>query len=249
MSGARERSGLGRPRLHLRRTDSTNERARELAAGGAPHGTLVTATEQTAGRGRQGRRWSAPAGSALLMSLVLRWPASPRSPELLPLAAAVAVCDVAAEGARIKWPNDIVLDAPPGLAKVAGILIEGRPQERWTVLGIGLNVAVDLEQLPAEVRASAATLGRPRGEIEPTLQRLLEALERRLAEPAHATLAAWRARDALRGRDIAWASGRGRAEGIDGAGRLIVALVGGGQATLEAGEVHLLQVGSRREVG
>jgi len=249
VSGARERSGLGRPRLHLRRTDSTNERARELAAAGAPHGTLVTASEQTAGRGRQGRRWSAPAGSALLMSLVLRWPPSPRPPELLPLAAAVAVCDVAAEGARIKWPNDIVLDAPPGLAKVAGILIEGRPQERWTVLGIGLNVAVDLEQLPAEVRASAATLGRPRGEIEPTLQRLLEALERRLAEPAHATLAAWRARDALRGRDIAWASGRGRAEGIDGAGRLIVALVGGGQATLEAGEVHLLQVGSRREVG
>ena len=96
MSGARERSGLGRPRLHLRRTDSTNERARELAAAGAPHGTLVTASEQTAGRGRQGRRWSAPAGSALLMSLVLRWPPSPRPPELLPLAAAVAVCDVAA---------------------------------------------------------------------------------------------------------------------------------------------------------
>ena len=102
---------------------------------------------------------------------------------------------------------------------------------------------MDLEQLPAEVRASAATLGRPRGEIEPTLQRLLEALERRLAEPAHATLAAWRARDALRGRDVAWASGRGRAQGIDGAGRLIVALAGGGQATLQAGEVHLLQVG------
>ena len=243
MSGARERSGLGRPRLHLRRTDSTNERARELAAAGAPHGTLVTASEQTAGRGRQGRRWSAPAGSALLMSLVLRWPPSPRPPELLPLAAAVAVCDVAAEGACIKWPNDIVLCDERGLAKLAGILIEGRPQERWAVLGIGLNVAVDLAQLPREVRASAATLGRARGEIEPTLRRLLEALERRLAEPAQATLEAWRARDALRGRDVAWASGRGRAQGIDGAGRLIVALAGDGQATLQAGEVHLLQVG------
>ena len=85
-------------------TDSTNDRARELALAGAPHGTLVTAAEQTAGRGRQGRRWSAPADSALLMSLVLREP-----PPLLPLIAAVAVCDVAGEQARIKWPNDIVL--------------------------------------------------------------------------------------------------------------------------------------------
>ncbi|HTA04728.1 MAG TPA: hypothetical protein VK774_00055, partial [Solirubrobacteraceae bacterium] len=82
-------AALGRPRLHLRRTDSTNDRARELALAGAPHGTLVTAAEQTAGRGRQGRRWSAPAHSALLMSLLLREP-----PQLLPLIAAVAVCDV-----------------------------------------------------------------------------------------------------------------------------------------------------------
>ena len=65
-----ESTTLGHPRLHLRSTDSTNERARALALAGAPHGTLVTAAEQTAGRGRQGRRWSAPAGSALLMSLL-----------------------------------------------------------------------------------------------------------------------------------------------------------------------------------
>ena len=54
---------IGRPRLHLRTTTSTNDRARELAAGGAPHGTLVTAEEQTAGRGRQGRAWIAPGNS------------------------------------------------------------------------------------------------------------------------------------------------------------------------------------------
>src|ERR1700704_6310324 len=99
---------VGRPRRHYRRTDSTNQRARELALAGAPHGTLVTAGEQTAGRGRQGRRWSAPAGSALLMSLLLRWPTSARSPTLLPLIAALAVCDVAGEDAQIKWPNDVV---------------------------------------------------------------------------------------------------------------------------------------------
>jgi BirA family biotin operon repressor/biotin-[acetyl-CoA-carboxylase] ligase len=234
---------LGQPRLHLRRTESTNDRARQLALAGAPHGTLVTAAEQTAGRGRQGRRWSAPAGSSLLMSLLLRWASTERSPVLLPLVAAVAVCDVAGEGARIKWPNDIVVDCTSGLAKLAGILIEGRPQERWAVLGIGLNVAVELDQLPRELRERSATLGCSSAQIEPTLQRLLVALARRLGETPDATLAAWRARDALRGRDIAWSQGHGRAEGIDGAGRLIVALEGGGRRALAAGEVHLLHVG------
>src|SRR5206468_1524380 len=78
---------LGTPHLHLRVTDSTNARAKALAPG-APHGMLITAGEQTAGHGRQGRSWTAPAGEALLMSLVLHdWPA------LLPLAAAVAVAE------------------------------------------------------------------------------------------------------------------------------------------------------------
>jgi BirA family biotin operon repressor/biotin-[acetyl-CoA-carboxylase] ligase len=238
---------LGRPRLHLRRTDSTNDRARGLALAGAPHGTLVTASEQTAGRGRQGRRWSAPAGSALLMSLLLRSP-----PPLLPLLAAVAVAEVAGEDAAIKWPNDIVLSQHGGsLAKLAGILVEGRPQEGWAVLGIGVNVAVALEELPAELRPGpgirdagaplpAASLGLERDAIEPTLSRLLEALARRLAEPAEVTLDAWRSRDALRGREIAWSGGRGRAQGVDGEGRLVVALESGGQTALGAGEVHLL---------
>ncbi len=258
---------LGHPRLHLRRTDSTNERARALALAGAPHGTLVTAAEQTAGRGRQGRRWSAPTGSALLMSLLLRDP-----PPLLPLIAAVAACDVAGAETRVKWPNDVVvvratrvaqpaadrlaetgmraegecLPASVGplvssqtLAKLAGILIEGRPQEGWAVLGIGLNVAVRIEQLPTELRDTAATLGQPPEAIEPLLGRLLAALERRLGEPAAQILEAWRARDALCGRDVAWAKGRGRAEGIDGEGRLVVRLPGGGRAALDAGEVHL----------
>ena len=81
---------LGRPRLHLRAIGSTNERARELAAAGAPHGTLVTAGEQTAGRGRQGRTWTAPPGRALLLSLVVREPDA-----LLSLRGGLAVADVA----------------------------------------------------------------------------------------------------------------------------------------------------------
>lgn len=253
---------LGHPRLHLRLTDSTNDRARALAIAGAPHGTLVTAAAQTAGRGRQGRRWSAPPDSALLASLVLR---GAPLPTLLPLAAAVAVCEVAGGRARVKWPNDIVLeraqrpgltgadehpgaaDGPADLAKLAGILTEGRPQEGWAVLGIGLNVAVRLEELPPELRATAATMGQPASAIEPTLARLLLALERRLAEPAASMLEVYRARDALNGREIEWGTARageerpyrGRAQGVDGTGRLIVALAGGGHTALDAGEVHL----------
>jgi BirA family transcriptional regulator, biotin operon repressor / biotin---[acetyl-CoA-carboxylase] ligase len=221
---------LGAPRLHLRETTSTNDRARALAVAGAPHGTLVTAAAQSAGRGRQGRTWSAPPGRALLLSLVLRSP-----DRMLPLAAAVAVADAVGEGAAIKWPNDVLL----GGRKVAGILAEARPQEGWAVLGIGLNVAVRVEDLPAELRETAATMGLEPRDVESVLARLLAALERALALGTPALLDAWRARDALRGREVAWANGAGRAAGIDGDGRLVVELAGGGRTTLEAGEVHL----------
>jgi BirA family biotin operon repressor/biotin-[acetyl-CoA-carboxylase] ligase len=235
-------SALGRPRLHLRLTDSTNDRARALALAGAPHGTLVTAAEQSEGRGRQGRRWSAPPGSSLLMSLILHSP-----PSLLPLLSAVAVCEVCQDlgaDARIKWPNDIVVERDGRLAKLAGILIEGRPQEGWAVIGVGLNVALSLDQLPAELALTAATLGAGTEEIEPTLELLLAALERRLAEAPDATLAAWRERDALSEREISWSSGgaapeHGRAQGVDGTGRLVVALSDGARRALDAGEVHL----------
>jgi BirA family transcriptional regulator, biotin operon repressor / biotin---[acetyl-CoA-carboxylase] ligase len=223
---------LGLPRLHLRATDSTNLRARALAAAGAPHGTLVTAAAQTAGRGRQGRTWTAPPGRALLMSLVVREP-----PPLVPLVAAVAVADAVGAAARIKWPNDVLVEG----RKVAGILVEGRPQERWAVVGIGVNVAVREEDLPEELRDRAAGLGRAPSEVEAVLADLLAALGRRLEEDAAATLAAWRERDWLLGRDVAWTGGEGRAAGVDEAGRLLVDAPGGERVALEAGEVHLLR--------
>ena len=223
-------SVLGRPRLHLRATDSTNERARALAVAGAPHGTVVTAAEQSAGRGRQGRRWSAPAGQALLMSVILRDP-----PRLLPLAAAVAVAELASEQAQIKWPNDVLIEE----RKVAGILVEGRPQERWAVLGIGLNVAVRLEELPPELLETAGTLGLTPRDVEPFLERLLAGLEGWLHRDEAAILEAWRARDALRGREVRWDRGSGRADGVDDDGKLLVALDRGGCTSLDGGEVHL----------
>ena len=224
-------AALGIPRLHHRVTDSTSDLARKLAGAGAPHGTLVTAGEQRAGHGRQGRTWSAPPGRALLMSLVLReWPA------LLPIAAAVAVADVAGPAAAIKWPNDVLLDG----RKLAGILAEGRPQEGWIVLGIGINVAVRADDLPAELRGRAASLGLEPAAIEPTLAALVHALERRLAQTDAELLTDYRARDALLGERVRWAHGEGVAHGIDARGRLLVELAGGERSALDAGEVHLL---------
>ena len=221
---------IGTPRLHLRATDSTNLRARALALAGAPHGTLVTAAEQSAGRGRQGRTWSAPAGRALLMSVVIRDP-----PRLLPLVAAVAVADTVGDRAQIKWPNDVLLDG----RKVAGILVEGRPQEGWAVLGIGLNVALRTEDFPDELRDRATGLGLEPGDVERVLASLLRHLDARLSQPAAAMLTDWRARDALAGREISWNGGHGIADGVDDDGRLRVRTPDGSMVELDAGEVHL----------
>ena len=222
---------LGLPRVHRRVTGSTSVDARELASRGAPHGTLVTAEEQRDGRGRQGRHWHAPAGTALLCSLVLRDP-----PELVPIAAGVAVAELAGPTARLKWPNDVLLDG----RKVSGILIDGRPQDGWAVLGIGINVAVSLDELPAELRESAGTLGLGRDAVEPTLERLLELLGRWLAAPDADVLDAWRERDALLGAQLSWREGSGLGAGIDEHGHLLVAPTGArGVIALDAGEVHL----------
>jgi BirA family biotin operon repressor/biotin-[acetyl-CoA-carboxylase] ligase len=230
---------IGTPRVHHRVTDSTNERARVLAEGDAPHGTLVTADEQAAGRGRQGREWTAPPGSAVLMSLILR--DLDERHALLPLAAAVAVCEAceaAAPGAapRVKWPNDVWI----GRRKVAGILIEGRPQEGWAVVGIGLNVTTD--SFPPELADIATSLRLAGHDTTPAavLADLVAALNRWIdAQPA-AVLEAWRARDALRGERVRWSSGEGIADGIDDSGGLLVR-TDDRHVTLDAGEVHLLR--------
>ncbi len=228
--GRAGRPRLGYPRLHLRRVNSTNDRARALAVAGAPHGTLVTASEQSAGRGRQGRAWAAPPGRSLLCSVIIRDPS-----RLLPLAAGVAVAEVVGPDARVKWPNDVLV----GGRKIAGILVEGRPQERWAVLGIGLNVAVRMEDLPAELRDGATTMGLGPEALEDVLARLLGELEC-WAPAGHAgVLAAVRDRDALLGRHIRWATGEGEGAGIDGDGRLVV-LTRTGRVALDAGEVHLV---------
>ncbi|HEY7632790.1 MAG TPA: biotin--[acetyl-CoA-carboxylase] ligase [Thermoleophilaceae bacterium] len=234
---------IGSPRVHHRTTDSTNERAKELALGGAPHGTLVTADEQTAGRGRQGRQWVAPPGKALLMSVVLRHLGGAQAH--LPLAAALAACEAAELSAppvhcTIKWPNDVWIDG----RKLAGILVEGRPQEGWAVLGIGLNVATSEDEFPEELRGLATSLSAATGNepppLETVLDHLLRELDARLDDSPDAIVTSWRERDALRGQPVRWQGGAGTATGIDDSGALIVE-TSTGRVTLDAGEVHLLR--------
>jgi BirA family transcriptional regulator, biotin operon repressor / biotin---[acetyl-CoA-carboxylase] ligase len=232
---------FGNPRVHHRLTDSTNARARELAATGAPDGTVVTASEQSAGRGRQGRTWSAPAGKALLMSAIVR--DLTRRDALLPLAVPVAVaeaCDAFA-GSRcgIKWPNDIWIEA----RKLSGILLEGRPQEGWAVIGIGLNVGTLRDEFPEELRATATSIALESAAdpgVEPVLTAVLRALERRLRDKPAAILDAWRERDVLFGKAVRWSGGDGTAAGLSEDGSLLVDTEDG-RVALDAGEVHLLR--------
>lgn len=227
---------FGRPRRHYRRCDSTNSRARELAAAGAPAGTVVTADEQTAGRGRQGRSWMAPASKALLYSAILR-PLEPRH-ALLPLAVPLAVCEaterLGASGCEVKWPNDVWIEG----RKCAGVLIEARPQDHWAVIGVGVNLTIDEDEFPPELRDRATSIG---GGTTPesALAALNERLEIWTQSDPDRVLIEFRKRDALRGRAIAWGEGEGVADGIDDRGNLLVRTASGETLSLGGGEVHL----------
>jgi BirA family biotin operon repressor/biotin-[acetyl-CoA-carboxylase] ligase len=230
---------LGLPHLHHRVCDSTNDLAKKMAEAGAPHGATVTADEQTSGHGRQGRSWVAPAGDALLMSVIVR-PVLPRH-SLASLAAGLAVAETCEQlrdlSARIKWPNDVWIEG----RKVAGILVEARPEAQtersWMVVGIGLNTSVDMRHMPADLRETAGSLALPRG--TDALTPLLARLTHWLAADEAQVVDAWRRRDTLRGSRISWSGGTGTASGIDERGNLVVALDDGSTKTLAAGEVHL----------
>lgn len=233
---ARLKQSFGNPRHHCRSCDSTNDVACQLAAGGAPQGTVVTAEEQVAGRGRQGRSWTAPAGKALLYSAIVR-PLEQRH-LVLPLAAPLAVAEAAEEMAdvscAIKWPNDVWIEG----RKCAGVLIEARPQDGWAVIGVGLNVSIEPNEFPDELRGRATSLGAD-ATVDGALQSLNDSLTRWTRADPQDVLAAFRERDALRGQDVSWADGSGVADGVDERGNLIVETPNGERLVLGAGEVHL----------
>lgn len=140
----------------LEETDSTNKQARLWAREGAPHGAVVTARRQTAGRGRRGRDWDSATDAGLWLSMVLRPAVSSAALGLLPFAAALAAADacLAAAGVSpsIKWPNDLLLSG----RKVAGILLEIEGDA--AVMGIGINVRHRPEDFPPDLRQNATSL-------------------------------------------------------------------------------------------
>jgi BirA family biotin operon repressor/biotin-[acetyl-CoA-carboxylase] ligase len=234
---------------------STNEVARGLAATGAADGTLVTSEFQTEGRGRQGRPWLTPAGSALAWSLLLR--RRVEVPGTLPLQVGVAVCEAVesfgAGPAQVKWPNDVWLDGK----KCAGILVEARPQDGWAVIGIGLNLSIAEEEFPEELRSRAISIGNG-ADVRAATAALNLSVARHLDAGIRETLTELAARDALKGKKISWQHHarevedgeagddgfpgprklNGTAAGIDELGNLLVE-TGAGTITLNAGEVHL----------
>ncbi len=232
---------FGSPHHHHGLTDSTNLRARELVLAGAPSGTVVTAAEQSAGRGRGDRVWSAPADSALLYSAILR--PLDLAHLLLPLAVPVAVCEacesLAPVRCQVKWPNDVWVDQ----RKLSGVLIEARPPE-WAVIGVGINLSIEPEQFPGDIRWPAISLGHGVGP-----EAMREALDAALSRWVEADPALVReqfiARDALRGRTLTWEGvpeGRARTgvgEGIDERGNLLVRRADGELDSLGSGEVQL----------
>lgn len=228
---------------------STNDAAKSLALQDAPEGTLVITDEQTAGKGRRGRSWLAPRGSSLLISLILYPALAPNQVGRLTMASSLAVARAieATTGLSVcfKWPNDILL----GGKKAGGVLTEtsvtGETLD-YAVVGIGLNVNLDVRQIP-EISDTATSLsmelGREISRLE-LLQAMLERMEieYRLLQQGPSPYKEWAARLATLGQSVQvttpWGKESGRAEGVDADGALIVRRDNGTLACVTVGDVR-----------
>ena len=234
----------------LPRVGSTNDEAKRLAAQGAVEGTVVVAEEQSAGRGRLGRRWVAPPGTCLLCSILfrpaLRLSETVQLTMLCALAAADALQEVAGLHAALKWPNDLLVAG----RKLAGLLSEsGVTGERvdYVVVGMGINVNVppqELGRLDSRATSVLAETGR-RVERNLLLASLLTGVEERYyqLQAGHSPHAEWAARLATLGRTVTVTAAGGQisgtAEAVDEDGALLVRTPDGTLHRLLAGDVTL----------
>jgi BirA family biotin operon repressor/biotin-[acetyl-CoA-carboxylase] ligase len=237
----------------VRQTGSTNTDLLARAAAGAPEGLVLATEEQTAGRGRLGRSWVTPPGTALAFSVLLRPTAVPAARRgWLPLIAGIsvtaAVSAVTSVDVRLKWPNDVLA----GDGKLAGILAEGAGDA--VVIGIGMNVLTPPGELPAGPGGLRPTSLLAAGALvtrEAVLTEILRALgdryERFRANPdprSSGLIAEYHGRSATLGQDVrvefpGGATVEGRATGIDDDGRLLVAADGKEQAISAGDVIHL----------
>lgn len=242
-------TAVGRFLLYRPVTPSTMDLASREAHEGAPHGTIVLAEEQTAGRGRRGRSFYSPAGQNLYFTLVLRCPLEVH--RRLPLIVPVAVCTaIQAElpSARIKWPNDIWI----GDRKAAGMLIDAEltPDGAIALPGIGINVNADPTVVP-ELSAIATSLARELGRDvarELLLARICNDLESLLQATAGHVLQEYRARSSTLGSrvlvsPVGGAAFEGTAIGIEDDGSLAVERPGGAIELVTAADVSVRPAG------
>lgn len=239
---------VGRSLVYLTSTTSTQDVARAEAERGAPEGTAVLAEEQTAGRGRLGRAWVSPAGKNIYVTIVMRPPAARlRALSVVtPLAVAEALEGAAALSARIKWPNDVLVNG----RKISGVLIETElmgDAVKYALVGIGLNVNLDVEAVP-DIAAIATSVRRELGRDasrEELLAAFLNAFEARYSQALEGDepFRAWRSRLDTLGRRVRATLGErvveGIAEDVDAEGNLLVRRDDGSLASVEAGEVTL----------
>lgn len=234
--------------------DSTNSRAKELASQGAPHGTVLVAGHQTAGRGRLGRTFQSPAGLGVYMSVILRPGCRPEALMHLTCAAAVAMCDAVAEvtGCRpgIKWTNDLVMEK----RKIAGILTELSVNTRtgivdYAIVGIGINCRQSAEDFPPELRSFAGSLSMvTKKDINtaPMAAAMIAALHRMdesLFFPLPVLMDQYRADCLTTGHDVSLVRGdevrHGYAVSITDGGALVVQFADGTTEAVNSGEVSV----------
>ena len=170
---------FGRKIYHFFKVDSTNTVAMHLGEQGEPHGTVVIAEDQEAGRGRAGRKWVSEKSSGILASILVRPVlATPQAP-LLTIVAGLAACDAVAEeldkGLDIRWPNDLLIRG----RKFTGILTEMHAEPgriHYAVIGIGMNV--NQTKMPTELASIGTSLRMETGRIHSRIELLIRLLRR-----------------------------------------------------------------------
>ena len=232
---------IGRKILCVDACESTNDLAWKEALAGASDGTAIFAEEQTRGRGRFGRVWTAPRGKGLLCSVVLRPEIEVDRVPLMTAMAALAAADVVGDEARIRFPNDVMLDGK----KIAAILVEARfisSRPDMFIVGVGLNVNAH----PPDMNATS--LGENVSRVV-TARSLLEALDDwygRLSGTLRDYRKAWRERSfILRKRVRVKQSGRavtGTVEDVDPMDGIVLRLESGHPRTIRSEHVEHLEV-------
>ena len=235
-------------------TPSTNSRAKELAASGAPHGTVLIAGVQTAGRGRLGRSFASPAGMGVYMSVILRPDCAAGQLMHLTCAAAVAMCDAVETAAglrpKIKWINDLVV----GKKKLGGILTElslvpGTDRVDYAIVGFGINCLQTQRDFPPELQEMAISLSEAAEKpISPAtlaaaMVRSLWDMDKQLFADRHAIMARYQKECITLGKDILVVRGdiscHGTALSLTDDGGLLVRFEDNTTEVLQSGEVSI----------